>query len=249
MSAKIRRASKAAARRARPRRGRRTKDMPGGRQALLRAATQAFADEGFEGADIRSFAAAAGVSPNLVRVHFGSKADLWEACLDAIVLDAAPTMAEVTAIAHNTEWSVYERLRRTILRVVAFYEAHPEVRGFVARYGVEAPERAKLVAERLLLPAYGTNRELFVAGMETGILRCSHPALFFALLNTAVNQPPTFLMLVHQLAPEIPRDDARRLMTETIVSTLLLRPASEPAPADDSFDLKRPRRSRSSLAR
>ena len=234
----IRTASKAAKRRARPPRGRRTKDMPGGREALLRAATRAFAEAGFAGADIRSIAAAAGVSPNLVRVHFGSKADLWDACLDAIVAGVTPTMREVSAIARNAEWSVYERLRRTILRVVAYYEAHPEAHGFVARYGLEAPERARLVTERLLRPAYETNRELFAAGMTAGILRCAHPALFFALLNTAVNQAPTFLMLVDRLAPDIAPEDVRRLMTETIIATLLHAPA-ETAGVHQPVDLGR----------
>jgi AcrR family transcriptional regulator len=239
---------KAAGRRARPRLGRRTKDMPDGRQALLRAATRAFGDNGFDAADIRSIAAAAGVSPNLVRVHFGSKADLWDVCLDAIVAGVTPTMREISVIAHNTEWSVYERLRRTILRVIAYYETHPEVHGFIARYGLEAPERARLVTERLLLPAYETNRELFGAGMEAGILRCRHPALFFALLNTAVNQAPTFLMLVDRLAPDIAPVDARRLMTETIIATLLHTPA-EPATVHQPVDLGGSPTSGSSSAR
>ncbi len=202
--------------------------MPDGRQALLRAATEAFANHGFEGADIRSIAAAAGVSPNLIRVHFGSKAELWEACLDAIVAAATPTMVAVSAIGRNAALPVYERLRQTIVRVLAFFEAHPQVQGFVSRYGMETPERAELVAERLLRPAYETNRELFLAGMEAGIIRCRHPALFVALLNPSVNQPPTFLMLLKQLAPEIDSFEARQLMTETIVTTLLHPPASLP---------------------
>jgi AcrR family transcriptional regulator len=216
--------------------------MPDGRQALLQAAIKAFADNGFEGADIRSITADAGVSPNLVRVHFGSKAELWEACLDAIVAAARPTMAVVSEIARNTLSSVYERLRQVIVRVVAFYERHPEVHGFVARYGSESPERATLVTERLLRPAYETNRELFAAGIEAGIIRSRHPALFFALLNTAVNQSPTFLMLTNRLAPEIDASEARELMTETIVSTLLHPPGSEPVPSHTSFGLNGSRR-------
>ncbi len=244
MGRKIAKTSKAATRRRRPPRGRRTKNMPDGRQALLRAATQAFAIDGFEGADIRSIADAAGVSPNLVRVHFGSKADLWEACLDAVVAAAAPTMAAVTEIARDTQLSVYKRLHQTIVRVVAFYEAHPDVRGFVARYGVENPKRAKLITDRLLRPAYETNRELFAAGIEAGIIRTRHPALFFALLNTAVNQPPTFLMLLGKLAPEIDASEARELMTEAIVATLLHRPASEPGLTHNLLDPEQPQRSR-----
>ena len=89
-------------------RGRPTRDRPDGRQGLLRAATYAFAAHGFDGADIRSITLAADVSPNLVRVHFGSKAELWEACLDAIVAAAQPTMAEVAALAVDPSSSCLE---------------------------------------------------------------------------------------------------------------------------------------------
>jgi hypothetical protein len=149
-------------------------------------------------------------------------------------------MVAVTEIARNKLLSIYERLRLTIVRVVAFYETHPDVRGFVARYGMESPKRAKLVTDRLLRPAYETNRELFASGIKAGIIRSRHPALFFALLNTAVNQPPTFLMLLDRLAPEIDASEARELMTETIVTTLLHQPASEPASSRNSLDLRQP---------
>ena len=66
--------------------------MPDGRSALLTAAVRAFAHEGFDSADLRGIAAAAGVSQNLVRVHFGNKAKLWEACINTIASAAAPML-------------------------------------------------------------------------------------------------------------------------------------------------------------
>lgn len=206
-------------------RGRRTKDMPDGRQALLRAATVAFANNGFDGADIRTIAAAAGVNPNLVRVHFGSKAELWEACLDLIVASSTPSIAEVAKIAGDGSRTLYDRLREVVTRVATFYAAHPEVRDFVTRHGSDTPERAAMLTDRLLRPAYETARELFEAGIAAGIVRSSHPALFFALLNGAVSQPPTFPTLMNRLAPEIPLAEARARMTETVVATLLHTPA------------------------
>lgn len=205
--------------------GRRTKDMPDGRQALLRAATLAFSKNGFDGAEIRGIAASAGVSPNLVRVHFGSKADLWEACLGLIVSATKPTMDEVARLAKEVERPLYDRLRDIIVRVSAFYAAHPEVRDFVNRHGSDAPERAALVTERILRPAYESSRELFAAGIEAGIIRSSHPALFFALLMGAVSQPPVFPTLLNLLAPDIPLGEARTRMAETMVASLLHRPA------------------------
>jgi AcrR family transcriptional regulator len=208
--------------------GRRSKDMPDGRQALLIAATEAFGGLGFEGADLRSVAAAAKVSPNLVRVHFGSKAALWEACLDRIVVIATPVMAEVQAIATDANRSLGDRLRDLIIRVAAFYAAYPEVRDFVVRHGAETPERSTLVTEKLLRPAYETSRDLFQAGIEAGIIRSSHPALFFALLNSALNVPPTFPVLLRRFAPEIDPETSWTQLIDTLIATFLHLPPSRP---------------------
>jgi len=201
--------------------GRRSKDMPDGRQALLIAATEAFADLGFDGADLRSIAIAAKVSPNLVRVHFGNKAALWEACLDRLVTVATPAMADVEAIAHDADRPLAERLRDIIVRVAAFYAAYPDIRNFVVRRGAEAPERSTLVTGKLLRPAYETVEELFEQGIAAGIIRSSHPALFFALLNAALNVPPSFPGLLRGLAPEIDPDTARSQLIDTTIATFL----------------------------
>ncbi|WP_245471421.1 TetR/AcrR family transcriptional regulator [Bradyrhizobium genosp. SA-3] len=202
-------------------RGRRSRDMPDGRQALLAAATRAFACHGFDGADLRSVAAAANVSANLVRVHFGNKAALWEACLDQVVAIGLPAMAGVREIACDSTRSLGERLGGVIREIAAFYAAHPDVRDFVVRHATEVPERAMLVSDRLLHPAYATVRELFSAGIEAGIIRSRHPALFFALLNAALNQPPAFPMLIDRIAPEIDPEASRDLLTETTIATFL----------------------------
>lgn len=213
-------------------RGRRSKDMPDGRQALLIAATEAFAGQGFDGTDLRSVAASAHVAPNLVRVHFGNKAALWEACLDRIVALAMPVMAEVHAIAADTSRPLADRLRALIVRVAAFYAAHPEMRDFVCRHGAEAPERSTLVSDKLLRPAYATSQRLFEDGIAAGIIRSQHPALFFALLNAALNQPPAFPMLLLRLAPELDAETARAQLLETTIASLLHLPPTQQAASD-----------------
>jgi AcrR family transcriptional regulator len=56
------------------------------RARIREAALDQFAENGFERTTIRGIAAAAGVSPGLVRHHFGSKQELHEA-VDQYVLD------------------------------------------------------------------------------------------------------------------------------------------------------------------
>ena len=94
-----------------PRRGRRTADAPAGRDALLRAATRCFADNGFEAASVRMIASRAGAAPNLVAVHFGNKEGLWLACVDLLTETFAPNIAALTAMANDAKTPLRERLR------------------------------------------------------------------------------------------------------------------------------------------
>lgn len=206
-------------------RGRRTKNMPDGRQALVRAGISAFARAGFDAADLRSIAGAAGVSPNLVRVHFGGKAELWVACLETIAATTAPLMAEFGELSRDENRSVHDRLREFIIRLGEFYVTHPDTRDFVVHNGTDAGERTELLLERLLRPAYESVRGLFAAGIAQGIVRSSHPAIFFALVNNALSQPSAFPDLLAKLAPEIDLSKARGLMNETVLASLLHAPA------------------------
>lgn len=52
------------------------------RSRLLRAATDAFAEHGYEGASLRAIADNAGVSFQLIAYYFGSKEELWVATVD-----------------------------------------------------------------------------------------------------------------------------------------------------------------------
>lgn len=54
----------------------------GNRARLLQAASDAFAEFGFEGASLRAIADAAGVSFQLIAYYFGSKEELWVATVD-----------------------------------------------------------------------------------------------------------------------------------------------------------------------
>ncbi|HWH30811.1 MAG TPA: TetR/AcrR family transcriptional regulator [Mycobacteriales bacterium] len=64
-----------------PRTGRRPGDS-GTREAILAAARESFGTAGFAGTTIRGVAGAAGVDPALVHHYFGSKQQLFAACLE-----------------------------------------------------------------------------------------------------------------------------------------------------------------------
>jgi AcrR family transcriptional regulator len=62
-------------------RGRRRTGEISGREALLKAALQAFSRHGYEGVSLRSLASEASVDMALVARIFGSKGELWRAVI------------------------------------------------------------------------------------------------------------------------------------------------------------------------
>jgi len=58
-------------------------DADATRQRMLEAAVQLFAERGLGSTSIRDVAGAAGVSLAMVHHYFGSKDDLYDACIDA----------------------------------------------------------------------------------------------------------------------------------------------------------------------
>lgn len=202
-------------------RGRRTKDMPNGREALLAAAVRLFAAQGYEGTDIRGVATAAGVGANLIRVHFGGKAELWTAAAERILSRAGPIIELVTQTSGDHGLKIEERLSIIIQKTAGFYKDNPEVRDFVFRSVADGGERADFIAEKLLAPAYAAGKATFEEAIATGLVRSRHPALFFLILTSALSQPHGFSDTLAKLAPEIPRDDAYLFLSMSVTELFL----------------------------
>lgn len=67
----------------------RKRDAAATRTAILKAAREAFAAHGYDGAGLREIAAKAGVTAMLVNRYFGSKEGLFEAAIDDAMSDAS----------------------------------------------------------------------------------------------------------------------------------------------------------------
>lgn len=204
-------------------RGRRTKDMPSGREALLVAAVRLFAAQGYDGTDLRSVALAAGVGANLIRVHFGGKAELWTASAERVLSRGGPMIEMVAQISGDRGLKLEERLATIIEKTVNFYRDNPDIRDFVFRSVADGGERADFIAENLLAPAYASAKETFEDAMATGLIRSSHPALFFLILTNALNQSHGFPDILAKLAPEIPKEDAYLNLAKSVTELFLNR--------------------------
>src|SRR3546814_11788664 len=90
---------------------RRSRDPELTQNLILKAATDAFAMHGFEGATLPKIAASAGVSTPLLVHYFKSKRQLWETVFERL---SADSRNELEALASEPGSSAAERLRRTI---------------------------------------------------------------------------------------------------------------------------------------
>lgn len=217
-------------------RGRRPKSQPAGREALIKAAVKAFGQLGYDGADLRSMARLADVDPAVVRVHFGSKAGLWEVCVDEIVTAAEPMIQDAHDLI-GSDLPLFERLRLFIKRLGAYVVSHPECRDFVTMHMSEGEERAEMLSARVVRPAFEAARPLIEAGIASGHIRIKHPALFYGFLHHALNRPRAAAMILNKLAPDIAPPDVDRLLVDSSVTAFLEPCPSAGVGAPSRFDI------------
>lgn len=118
--------------------------------AILAAARAAFAERGYQGATIRSIAAAAEVNPALVHHYFGNKDDLFVAAMD-LPVNPAEMIMELLATGPREEFA--ERFVRAFVRIWRDPEAGPRMQALL-RSAVAGDDGATLVrnlAENVLL--------------------------------------------------------------------------------------------------
>jgi AcrR family transcriptional regulator len=105
-------------------------------ERLVRAATEAFASHGFEGASTHAIADAVGAPQGLIRHHFGSKHGLWSAVLDRGV---AEVLADLEAQGEPL----------TVAGWMAIVERHVELAAVLLQALLEGGERAALAGQKV----------------------------------------------------------------------------------------------------
>lgn len=187
---------------------------------MITAAIRVFGLLGYNGADLRSIARAADVDPALVRVHFGAKAGLWDACLDEVIEAAQPMIADAHRL-NGSDLPLLQRLRLLIERLADFVVSRPECRDFVTMHMSESEERAEVLSARLVRPAFEAVRPMIEAGIASGHIRVQHPALFYGLLHHALNRPRGCAVILSKLAPDIAPADVDSLLVDSVITAFL----------------------------
>jgi AcrR family transcriptional regulator len=149
---------------------RRSRDAEATRAAILDAARDRFAAEGFENATIRAIAEAAGIDPALVMRYFGSKDKLFAAAADFDLrlpdLSAVPKTRIGTRLAEHfvDRWEADDTFIVLLRAAATNDDAAKRMRGVLAgqvgpalaRFATDAPmTRIALVSSQLLGFALG----------------------------------------------------------------------------------------------
>jgi AcrR family transcriptional regulator len=127
-------------------------DADATRQRMLEAAVQLFAERGLGSTSIRDVAGAAGVSLAMVHHYFGSKDDLYDACIDATYAELSE-MKGTLALELASAAPLSELFARAVVTSFRFAREHRTAVRLLVRAAVSSgelhPRGRKLLLEAL----------------------------------------------------------------------------------------------------
>ncbi|MDX2006303.1 MAG: TetR/AcrR family transcriptional regulator [Meiothermus sp.] len=140
------------------------------KEAIVGAALSEFAEHGFEGASLRTIAQRAGTTHGLIRHHFGSKEEVFRACVD-----------QAMRVYGHGEKSIIQGLSAQQLSDPrALIEAHKEIMRNFARVSAQNP-----LFMRILLHEGGKQSErLNYIYQQVELLNAQHQQFFSHLMKT-----------------------------------------------------------------
>ena len=155
------------------------------RETILRAALQAFAEKGYDGAGTREITTQAGVNHGLIPYYFGSKEKLWQEAVDLAFRDMAGGLKELLADPSVTDDR--DRAARMIRAHVHYVAAHPEFVRLMHEEGKRRGPRMRWIVDRHVKPLYDAIAALLERGQQAGTLALDVPPVhFFYLLAGSV---------------------------------------------------------------
>jgi AcrR family transcriptional regulator len=150
------------------------------RRKLLDAGTFLFAQHGYEATSTRQIETHAGVQRNLMGYHFGSKEEVWKACMSRLF--ARMVSALRPAMVQSRDIEPVERIRFLIRQFIRASAATPEINRIMFDEGRSNDWRLEWIVEHYVRDFFGTVTELFEAGRRHHVIPDLSPIQFYYLL-------------------------------------------------------------------
>lgn len=146
------------------------------RERLILAALSAFTHLGYDGAGLRAIAQEAGCDVSMVAHHFGSKAGLWQAVVDRVIVRHEQWLAGIESMARGGA-PLAERLSWLLDSMMEGVAEVPNYVRFVTREIAEAGKRRDYLVEKLVRPGLEACLPLWRDAMAAGLMRHMEPAV------------------------------------------------------------------------
>ena len=155
------------------------------RGLILRAALEAFAEKGFDGATTRDIASRAGVNHGLIPYYFGDKPRLWRAAVDLAFARLEAGLADV--LNDPTVTDDRERTGLLIRNYVRFVARNPEFVRLMHEEGKRRGPRMRWLVDRHVKPMYEAVSNIVRRAQERGSMPADiAPVHFHYILAGAV---------------------------------------------------------------
>jgi TetR/AcrR family transcriptional regulator len=202
-------------------------DSPASDAAILDAALEAFADNGFTGTSVRDLARRLGVSHNLLPQRFGSKERLWYAAVDHGFAQVARSL-HVELVPDDPLRS----LRNMIVTFVLGMATRPALLRILNQEAASPGPRLDHLFERHIGPTSQAVEQRLVELQSCGLARPIPRAGFYFLLTHGVAGPIALAPLSERFGHRVSVDDpdALREYAESIAD-LLINGIAAPQPA------------------
>jgi AcrR family transcriptional regulator len=198
-----------------------------GKEAILSEAIHAFGRRGFDGVNLRDLTKQAGVNIALANYHFGSKAALWEACLERMSLSAATCISTLEAIA-AAPLDYPQKLTDFYAAFISFNADLPNYGLFILQEMIQDGLRQEQVKTSLIDPFHDTTIPLLLEGMELGLVHKQDASLLFFTHSITISHvlagQGTMAFFLH---PESRRNQTLQHILKTIIRSSVGVPSPE----------------------
>ena len=154
-----------------------------GKERILVAALDLFANQGFDAVSTADIARQAGSSQSVVLYHYGTKDELWRAAMRHLF--------ETVGVSPRFDQAMYKdldpmaRLRVLLRGFVLTSARHPELGRVINREGSSGGERLVWLIEELARPSYAAFDALFKDGAGQGLLKAYPPQMLTLMAHGA----------------------------------------------------------------
>lgn len=163
--------------------GRRHQKTQEVRTRIIEAALTAFTRDGFAGATLRSIAADAGITVQLLLYHFGSKEELWKAAMDE-AFGAFWALYEKRALPEGEPVTL--RLQRFIEMIVEFTSTKPQTLRVMVQEAGQLTPRFVWLMEKHTSRIFREFEKLVIEGQAQGVVRDLPPLrIYYAMVAIA----------------------------------------------------------------